>query len=145
MGEYRGLRTVEHSGGTFGYRTELLRFPAQRFSVVVLCNVGNADVEGLARKISDRYLQKELKADSSTAPASEELSDPAAFAGTYLDSRTQMTYIFTASKGELIAWGAKLRRLGENEYWDLVGNPIVFKRIDGVMTATLTLHLKTCA
>ncbi len=64
LGEYRGLKTVEHSGGTFGYRTELLRFPEQRFSVVVLCNVANADVEGFARQISDLYLEKELKSEA---------------------------------------------------------------------------------
>jgi CubicO group peptidase (beta-lactamase class C family) len=143
MGEYRGLRTVEHSGGTFGYRTELLRLPEQRFSVIVLCNVANADVEGLARKITDRYLEKQLKADSSTAARSGAFPDAAPFAGTYLDPRTHMTYTFTAPNGELIAWGAKLRRLGENEYSDLVGNPIVFKNVNGTMTATLTLQGQT--
>jgi hypothetical protein len=36
MGDYRGLATVEHGGALFGYRTEILRFPQQRFSVVCL-------------------------------------------------------------------------------------------------------------
>ena len=54
LAEYRGLKTVEHSGGTFGYRTELLRFPDQRFRVVVLCNIANADVEGFTAR--DRVL-----------------------------------------------------------------------------------------
>lgn len=143
MGEYRGLKTVEHSGGTFGYRTEFLRLPEQRFGVIVLCNVANADVEGLARKITDRYLERQLKADSSAAARSGAFPDAAAFAGTYLDPRTHMTYTFTASNGELIAWGAKLRRLGENEYSDLVGNPIVFKNVSGTMTTTLTLQGQT--
>src|SRR5262249_49552045 len=49
LAEYRGLKTVEHSGAALGYRSELLRFPDQRFSVVVLCNIANADVEGFAR------------------------------------------------------------------------------------------------
>src|SRR5215469_12544227 len=79
IGEYRGLRTVEHSGSTFGYRTELLRFPEQRFSVIALCNIANADVEGLARKISDLYLEKQLKYD---ATASGALPNPVTFAGT---------------------------------------------------------------
>jgi hypothetical protein len=140
MGEYRGLRTVEHSGGTFGYRTELLRFPDQRFSVIVFCNVEDADVESLARNITDRYLEKQLKSDSSTTAQSKIFPDAAAFAGTYLDPRTHMTYTFTASNGELIAWGAKLRRLGENKYSDLVGNPIVFTKANGTMAATLTLQ-----
>ncbi len=68
LSEYRGLRTVEHSGGTFGYRTELLRFPEQRFTVTILCNVANADVEGLGRKVSDLYLEKQLKSKSKRDP-----------------------------------------------------------------------------
>ncbi len=143
LSEYRGLRTVEHSGGTFGYRTELLRFPDQRFSVTVLCNVANADVEGLARTVSDLYLEKQLKAEVSDTLRSEALSDPALFAGTYLDPRTHMTYTFTAVNGNLMAWGAKLRRLGANEFSDLVGNPIAFRTANSTMTATLTLQGET--
>jgi len=141
--KYRGLRTVEHSGGTFGYRTELLRFPEQRFSVIVLCNVENADVEGLARKISDLYLEKQLKTEASDTLRPGTLPDPASFAGTYLDPRTHMIYTFTAVDGSLMAWGAKLRRLDANEFFDLVGNPITFKSVNGTITATLTLQGET--
>jgi CubicO group peptidase (beta-lactamase class C family) len=139
FGQYRDLKTVEHSGGTFGYRTELLRFPDQRFSVIVLCNVANADVEGLARKISDFYLGQKLKPETATVDNGGSF-DPGEFAGTYLDHRTHMIYTFTAVNGNLMAWGAKLRRLGANEFSDLVGNPIVFKNEKGSMTATLTLQ-----
>src|SRR5580692_8931578 len=38
MDSYRGLPIVEHGGALFGYRTEILRFPNQLFSVVCLCN-----------------------------------------------------------------------------------------------------------
>jgi hypothetical protein len=140
LGEYHGLRTVEHSGGTFGYRTELLRFPERRFSVVVLCNIVNADVEGFARKISDLYLEKELRSREDIPVRSSVFPDPAPFAGTYLDSRKHIIYMFTAASGNLMGWGSKLQRLGPNEFSDLVGNPIVFKSAQGTMTATLTLQ-----
>jgi CubicO group peptidase (beta-lactamase class C family) len=143
LSEYRGLKIVEHSGGTFGYRTELLRFPDQRFSVVALCNVGNADVEGLARKISDLYLEQQLKPEAANVDSkknNETSFSPAELAGTYLDHRKHMIYTFTAVDGNLMAWGAKLRRLGASEFSDFVGNPIVFKRQNGTMTATLTLQ-----
>lgn len=143
LGEYRGLKTAEHSGGTFGYRTELLRFPDQRFSVTALCNIANADVEGLARKVSDLYLEKQLKPEVSHTPPSGALPDPVLFAGTYLDPRTHMIYTFTAVNGNLMAWGAKLRRLGANEFSDLVGNPIAFATVNGTMTVTLTLQGET--
>ncbi len=140
LGDYRGLKTVEHSGGTFGFRTELLRFPEQKFSVALLCSIANADVEGLARKISDLYLAKELKQDDGTLSSSHSFPDPAPFVGTYLDPRTHMIYTFTESNGGLVAWGSNLRRLGPNEFSDLVGNPIVFRAENGNMTATLTLQ-----
>lgn len=144
LGEYRGLRTVEHSGGTFGYRTELLRFPEQRFSVIALCNVANADVEGLARRISDLYLEKQLKSDAGVSTSHATLPSPVSFAGTFLDPRTHMVYTFTNKSDGLMAWGATLRRLGPEEFSDLVGNPIVFKSINGTMTATLTLQGEIC-
>jgi len=139
LGDYRGLKIVEHSGGTFGYRTELLRFPDQQFSVVALCNVANADVEGLARKISDLYLERQLKPEAATVDSGSSFN-PTELAGTYLDNRKHMIYTFTAVDGNLMAWGAKLRRLGANEFSDLVGNPIVFKHEKGTMTAKLTLQ-----
>lgn len=142
LSEYRGLKIVEHSGGTFGYRTEILRFPEQRFSVIALCNVGSADVEGLARKISDLYLQHQLRPDTANTIGREgEIAfSPAELAGTYLDHRKHMIYTFAAAEGGLMAWGARLRSLGVNEYSDLVGNPIVFRRENDTMRATLTLQ-----
>ncbi len=131
---------MEHSGGTFGYRTELLRFPERRFSVVVLCNIANAGVEGLARKISGLYLEKELEPEAETGAQSKVFPDPAPFAGTYLDRAKHIIYTFTAVDGNLMGWGSKLQRLGANEFSDLVGNPIVFKSAKGAMTATLTLQ-----
>lgn len=143
LGEYREVSTEEHSGGTFGYRTELLRFPEQRFSVVTLCNIANVDVEGVARKITDLYLEKQLKPDYSAGMSDETFPDPALFAGTYLDPRTHMIYRFTATAGQLVAWGAKLRRLGADKFSDLEGNPIVFEAVNGKMRATLKVQEET--
>lgn len=60
VGDYRGLRTVRHSGSDAGYRAEFLRFPAQRFSVVCLCNAADAGPSDRAESIADIYLEKEL-------------------------------------------------------------------------------------
>jgi CubicO group peptidase (beta-lactamase class C family) len=142
LGSYRGQPVVEHSGGTFGYRTELLRFPEQRFSVIALCNLASANVEGLSRKVADVYLGDKLLPDAdATAPA--RYSDPTPFAGTYLDPRNYMTYNFTVDDGKLMGWGAVLRRTGANEFRDLVGNPITFEQKNGVMTARLDLEGET--
>ncbi len=142
MGSYRGQPVVEHSGGTFGYRTELLRFPEQRFSVITLCNLASANVEGLSRQVADVYLGDKLLPDAdATAPA--RYPDPTPFAGTYLDPRNYVIYNFTVDDGKLMAWGAVLRRTGANKFRDLVGNPITFEQKNGVMTARLDLEGET--
>jgi CubicO group peptidase (beta-lactamase class C family) len=56
VGEYRGLRQISHSGAFVGYGAELLRFPAQRFSVAVLCNRADAAPEQLALAVARYYL-----------------------------------------------------------------------------------------
>lgn len=139
LDEYRGLRTVEHGGGTFGYRTELLRFPDQHFGVIELCNIADVDVSGLARKIADIYLGNDLQPETKPSESSGAFPDPAPFAGVYLDPRTHVVYTFTASGGKLMAWGVTLRRLAANRFSDLVGNPITFEDTDGAMTAKLEI------
>jgi hypothetical protein len=59
--EYRGLRTVRHSGSWGGYRSELLRFPEQHFSVACLCNRGDSAPTRRAEQVADIYLSKLMK------------------------------------------------------------------------------------
>ena len=60
FGNYRGLPTEAHGGSYHGFRTELLRFPQQRFSVAVLCNVASANASSLAAQVADLYLANTL-------------------------------------------------------------------------------------
>lgn len=57
VGEYRGLKTVSHGGALAGYRSELLRFPEQRFSVVILANRGDANPTGMCYRVADILLE----------------------------------------------------------------------------------------
>lgn len=59
--DYRGLPGVEHGGALFGYRTELLRFPNQNFSVICLCNLATSDPASKARQIADLYLASKFR------------------------------------------------------------------------------------
>lgn len=61
IGKYRGLRTVAHSGGDAAYRTNILRFPDQRFSVVLLANAGDLRPQALSFKIADIFLKDRLQ------------------------------------------------------------------------------------
>jgi CubicO group peptidase (beta-lactamase class C family) len=59
--QYRGLDIVDHSGSDAGYRSDLLRFPAQHFSVAALCNAGDSGPSTLTQKVADVLLAGELK------------------------------------------------------------------------------------
>jgi CubicO group peptidase (beta-lactamase class C family) len=145
LGNYRGLSIVEHSGGTFGYRTELLRFPEQKFTIICLCNIASAVPENLARKVADAYLADQLQPGASALNPSgnENLPDPAEFAGRYLDPRTHEMYTFTAANGNLMAWEAMLRRINANQFYDLESNIITFESSKTAMHVRLEIKGET--
>ncbi|HLJ55968.1 MAG TPA: serine hydrolase [Chthonomonadaceae bacterium] len=58
---YRGLRTVEHSGGIAGFRADILRFPDRHLSVILLANAGDFDAPALARRVAELYLGGEME------------------------------------------------------------------------------------
>src|SRR6266403_2950200 len=61
VGQYRGLRFVDHGGSWGGYRAQLLRFPEQHFSVAGLCNLAKANPEKRAHEVADIFLAEEMK------------------------------------------------------------------------------------
>lgn len=98
FGTYRGRGTVEHGGAYGGYRTNLLRFPAQRFAVGMLCNTSTANPALLSQRVASVFLGDRLGpatvsiAGAGTPSASavrlshEQLSR---YAGAYWDARTE--------------------------------------------------------
>src|SRR5262245_26322837 len=68
--EYKGLRRVSHGGSWAGYRSELARFPDQKFSVACLCNLGASNPSALAMKVADIYLADQLKGSEAKAGGS---------------------------------------------------------------------------
>ena len=71
IGDYRGLRIVEHGGAFIGYRAVTLRFPDQRFSVYIQCNLGTMNPSNLARRVADIYLSDQLKPEVARTGPSE--------------------------------------------------------------------------
>jgi len=59
--DYRGLRTVRHSGSYAGFRSAMIRFPAQKFSVICLANLNTINPSKLCLKIADIYIADEFK------------------------------------------------------------------------------------
>lgn len=72
IGEYKGLRTVSHSGGDAGYRSHVILFPDQRFAVVVLSNLGSFNTSRMARQVADIYLSDVIKEEKPPARQVEE-------------------------------------------------------------------------
>lgn len=55
-GEYRGLRTVSHSGALAGYRSVITRFPDENFSVIILANIPSVNPPRRANEVAEAYL-----------------------------------------------------------------------------------------
>ena len=59
--DFMGVQEVGHSGSTAGYRAYLARYPKQRVSVAVLCNVASGAAERYAHLVAAQYLQDALE------------------------------------------------------------------------------------
>jgi CubicO group peptidase (beta-lactamase class C family) len=109
LGELRGLRTVRHGGSWAGFRAELLRFPEQRFSVICLCNRGDANPSELADRVAAVYLGDAM----SPAPPSEVTAQPIEvpeaalrpLAGSYWEAATDAVWKVRLVNGKLEASG----------------------------------------
>ncbi len=113
LGRYRGLETWSHTGSWAGYRTVLLRFPAQRFAVIILANTSGMNPSGLANRISDLYLADLLGAPSASAapqppqpatgswqPTAAELAE---YAGEYRSQELDTSWRMEVREGSLVA------------------------------------------
>ena len=67
-GKYRGLETVSHAGAFKGFRTQMIRFPQQKFTVIVLSNAANFDGRDV-NKVADLYLESQFAEPRPAAPS----------------------------------------------------------------------------
>ena len=65
LGQYRGLPTVSHGGSWAGYRSDIIRFHEQRFSVIYLSNLSTFKPTALAKQVADLYLEGQYKGEAS--------------------------------------------------------------------------------
>ena len=56
---YQGRPRSWHFGETMGFRTVIERFPADRLTVIILCNRTDLDPQELATKVVAQYLRKD--------------------------------------------------------------------------------------
>jgi CubicO group peptidase (beta-lactamase class C family) len=133
---YRGLPIVEHDGSLFGYRAEILRFPTQKFSVICLCNISNADPDLRSRQVADLYLKDFLEPNvTAPSPTAKTLPDPTGFAGQYFDPHAFAIFAFTAADGNL-QWGSAMQRKSVNQFYNFMGDLITFQAQGDSIKAT---------
>ena len=137
ISKYRGLPIVAHDGANFGYRTTVLRFPQQRFSVVCLCNLGTSNPLRLSYRVADLYLERQLAPDA--PPAADAKVDPQLFAGWYRHAESHSAYQISSADGDLVALGTHFKPRDANHFVSAPGAEIAFDRLqNGGIGATLT-------
>lgn len=112
--DYRGLQTVGHSGSSWGFRTELVRFVEPGLSIAVACNSDYARPGDLAKQVADHLLADQLGPVPDDAAADDESPDGAPaealvltvveldeFAGEYFSVELDATYRFSPGDGKL--------------------------------------------
>ncbi|MDZ4729128.1 MAG: serine hydrolase [Xanthomonadales bacterium] len=113
--EYRGLRSVGHSGSSWGFRTELVRFVEPGLSIVTACNADFAKPGELAQRVADYYLADQLgpassaeepgtgqqEDDPQSEPPSLSSAQLAEFTGEYFSAELDATYRFEVVGGGL--------------------------------------------
>jgi CubicO group peptidase (beta-lactamase class C family) len=105
-----GLATVSHGGGWAGYRSELLRFPELRTSVIVLANRDDVDACALAQKVAQAVLDLPAPKQAEPLPyltglrAGPSWTAPAP--GMYRGSAGQYLRVLQENDGLAIAWGS---------------------------------------
>lgn len=120
--DYKGLKIVEHSGADAGYRSHLMRFPEQKFSVACICNAGNTVPGQLSRQVADIYLKDLLKAPVVNSPTAVTLTDQQlkSKVGAYWQAATGNFGRVTLTGGKLFvaapAANAELVPLAENRF-----------------------------
>lgn len=86
VGAYRGARTVSHGGSWAGYRSNLLRLPDERFTVICLANLATMEPWKLARLVVDQCLGSRLDAAAHHATGAPTAANDEAMAGVYLNT-----------------------------------------------------------
>ena len=72
---YQGLPTISHSGGAAAYRSEMIRFPEQQFSIILLSNSGEMKPVEMAKQVADIYLKDHLEPEDHTFKETSQVND----------------------------------------------------------------------
>lgn len=66
IGKYKGLEIISHGGAFVGFRSDMIRFPEHKFTVVILCNRADANPSALCFQIADIFLENKFIPESNS-------------------------------------------------------------------------------
>ena len=116
LSEYRGLRTLGHTGGSCGSNSVLMRFVEPGLSIAIACNDGFSSPYTLALQVADYYLADLLapqssdeesgsdqkRADTATEAPSLTSSQLAELTGSFFSPELDAIYRFSMDDGGLV-------------------------------------------
>ncbi len=130
LGSYRGLRTIAHGGSWMGYRSQMIRFPEQRFSVICLANLSSFNPTRLVKRIADIYLARVFtEPGEEPAPGGPALAEPlpaapADKAGFYYEAKSGDIWELMVRDGKLWAEAFGLT------FWLVPAGPGCYRSVD---------------
>jgi hypothetical protein len=98
---YNGYKTVEHSGADAGYRSIIIRFPDEHFSVIVLANLAGINTRLLATRVADIFLENK-RIQEQAIKINIDSTVIKGWAGDYLDRNTKATLQLTYKNETLV-------------------------------------------
>lgn len=113
ISNYKGYKTVEHSGADAGYRSNFIRFPEEHFSVVILANLSSINPSLLSYKVADLFFkdkripQPTFKQDNNIVKG---------WAGDYFDIKTQSLLKINFKNEKLYIGSSELIATGNNTF-----------------------------
>jgi CubicO group peptidase (beta-lactamase class C family) len=118
VSQRNGVREVYHTGSTAGYRAFLARYPDQRLSVALLCNIGSVNPGGVGRQLADVFLPQPVRAQQPEPPrrVAVPVAELNAKAGLYRDARTGEPMRLAVENGALRIGNAELIPVGRSEF-----------------------------
>lgn len=123
IGKYRGLNTVDHGGADAGYRSDMIRFPDQHFTVACLCNLATANPGDLAQKVADIYLGSEMQP---AEPTHADASKPFVLTPEQIQAKAGI-YVNVKDPEDVVRWvikDGKLQAGNIGEDWTYEVRPI---------------------
>lgn len=103
LDEYRGLRTVQHTGSSWGFRAVLMRFTEPGLAIAIACNDGLASPLEQAHRVADHYLGDALSPQHDAGAGDAPLETSAASPGPVVTSKRLSEFVGTYFSPELDA------------------------------------------